>query len=85
MFSLCIPTMDRFDKFLSINLVKYLDNEYRKLCNKYLIDNLNLNNEENTMSSCDVIYFNTLFEQLDLHIVSNLVYDVLHEGSTFTQ
>jgi hypothetical protein len=50
-----------------------------------LIDNLNLNNEENTMSSCDVIYFNTLFEQLDLHIVSNLVYDVLHEGSTFTQ
>lgn len=28
MFSLCIPTMDRFDKFLSRYLVKYLDNEY---------------------------------------------------------
>jgi len=28
MFSLCIPTMDRFDNFLSRYLVKYLDNEY---------------------------------------------------------
>ena len=28
MFSLCIPTMDRFDNFLSKYLVKYLDNEY---------------------------------------------------------
>ena len=28
MFSLCIPTMDRFDIFLSKFLVKYLDNEY---------------------------------------------------------
>jgi hypothetical protein len=26
-FSLCIPTMDRFENFLSINLPKYLDNE----------------------------------------------------------
>lgn len=28
MFSLCIPTMDRFDNFLSKYLVKYLENEY---------------------------------------------------------
>lgn len=28
MFSLCIPTMDRFDNFLSKYLVKYLDNQY---------------------------------------------------------
>lgn len=28
MFSLCIPTMDRFDNFLSTYLVKYLENEY---------------------------------------------------------
>jgi hypothetical protein len=28
MFSLCIPTMDRFDSFLSVNLPKYLENEY---------------------------------------------------------
>ena len=28
MFSLCIPTMDRFDKFLSRYLPKYLANEY---------------------------------------------------------
>ena len=28
MFSLCIPTMDRFDTFLSKFLVKYLNNEY---------------------------------------------------------
>jgi hypothetical protein len=28
MFSLCIPTMDRFDTFLSRYLVKYLANEY---------------------------------------------------------
>jgi hypothetical protein len=27
MFSLCIPTLDRFDNFLSKNLVKYLQNE----------------------------------------------------------
>lgn len=57
--------------------------------NKYLIDNLNLSNEENTLSPCDVIYFNTLlFEQLDLHmhVVSNLVYDhVVHNGSTYIQ
>lgn len=28
MFTLCIPTMDRFDNFLSNYLIKYLDNEY---------------------------------------------------------
>lgn len=28
MFTLCIPTMDRFDNFLSEYLVKYLDNPY---------------------------------------------------------
>jgi len=28
MFSLCIPTMDRFDNFLSRYLIKYLENEY---------------------------------------------------------
>ena len=28
MFSLCIPTMDRFDNFLSKYLPKYLENEY---------------------------------------------------------
>ena len=28
MFSLCIPTMDRFENFLSKYLVKYLNNEY---------------------------------------------------------
>ena len=28
MFSLCIPTLDRFDDFLSRYLVQYLENEY---------------------------------------------------------
>ena len=28
MFSLCIPTLDRFDNFLSKYLIKYFDNEY---------------------------------------------------------
>lgn len=28
MFTLCIPTMDRFDKFLINNLPRYIDNEY---------------------------------------------------------
>ena len=28
MFSLCIPTFDRFDSFLSKYLIKYLENEY---------------------------------------------------------
>ena len=60
--------------------------------NKYLINNLNIQNElENIKksSACDVIYFNTLlFEQLDLHmhIIPNLVYEhVVHSGSIYTQ
>lgn len=27
MFSLCIPTMERFDTFLKVNLLKYLDDK----------------------------------------------------------
>jgi hypothetical protein len=60
--------------------------------NKYLIDNLNLQNETENIkksSACDVIYFNTLlFEQLDLHmhIIKDLEYDhVVHSGSVYTQ
>jgi len=60
--------------------------------NKYLIDNLNIDNEIQNISqssSCDVIYFNVLlFEQLDLnlHVVSNLEYDhVVHNGSIYIQ
>jgi len=60
--------------------------------NKYLINNLNLQNEKNNIhksSACDVIYFNTLlFEQLDLnmHVVPGLEYNhVVHNGSIYTQ
>lgn len=60
--------------------------------NKYLIDNLNIDNELQNItqsSSCDVIYFNVLlFEQLDLnlHVVPNLEYDhVVHNGSIYIQ
>lgn len=60
--------------------------------NKYLIDNLNLQNEIdniNKSSACDVIYFNTLlFEQLDLHmhVVPNLEYNhVVHNGSIYME
>lgn len=62
------------------------------IINKFLIDNININNEEHNIpmsSSCDVIYFNTLlFEQLDLnmHVVPNMEYDhVVHNGSIYTQ
>ena len=57
--------------------------------NKYLIENVNLQNERHNinMSPSDVIYFNTiLFEQLDLnmHVVPNMVYEhVVHENSTY--
>jgi hypothetical protein len=58
--------------------------------NKYLIDNLNIDNEVDNIpqsSSCDVIYFNTLlFEQLDLnlHVVPGLEYThVIHSGSVY--
>jgi hypothetical protein len=58
--------------------------------NKFLIQNLNLQNEKENIyksSACDVIYFNTLlFEQLDLHmhIVENLEYEhVVHDGSIY--
>lgn len=60
--------------------------------NKFLIDNLNLQNETDNIqksSACDVIYFNTLlFEQLDvnMHIVSDMEYEhVVHDGSTYLQ
>ena len=60
--------------------------------NKYLIDNLDLSNEEDNIpksSACDVIYFNTLlFEQLDLnmHVVTGLEYDhVVHDESIYLQ
>lgn len=60
--------------------------------NKYLINNLNINNQIhniNQSSSCDVIFFNILlFQQLDLnlHVVNNLEYDhVVHDGSIYIQ
>lgn len=60
--------------------------------NKFLVDNLNLQNERDNIgksSACDVIYFNTLlFEQLDLnmHVVPGLEYDhVVHNGSIYIQ
>ena len=62
------------------------------IINKYLIQNLNLQNETENIkksSACDVIYLNTLlFEQLDLHmhIIQDLEYDhVVHSGSIYTQ
>jgi len=60
--------------------------------NKYLIENLNLENELKNIyksSACDVIYLNTLlFEQLDLnlHVVQNLEYDhIVHNDSIYTK
>lgn len=60
------------------------------IINKYLISNLNIDNELDNIkqsSACDVIYFNTLlFEQLDLnlHVVPNLEYNhVVHNGSVY--
>lgn len=62
------------------------------ILNKYLIDNLNIEWELNTIpmsSACDVIFFNTLlFEQLDLnmHVVPGLEYEhARHDGSIYTQ
>ena len=48
MFSLCIPTMDRFDKFLSTYLVKYLENEY---INEIVITDENGNDIEKIKSA----------------------------------
>ena len=60
--------------------------------NKFLIDNLNLQNETDNIpksSACDVIYFNTLlFEQFDvnMHVVKYMEYDhVVHDGSIYLQ
>jgi hypothetical protein len=60
--------------------------------NKFLIDNLNLDNERDNISkssACDVVYFNTLlFEQLELnlHVVSGMEYNhVVHNGSIYIQ
>lgn len=61
------------------------------IINKYLINNINLENDRELImnsSACDVILFNVLLlEQLDLHIyiVPNLVYNhVVHNGSVYT-
>ena len=40
MFSLCIPTLNRFDEYLKINLPKYLDN---KLIDEIIISDENGN------------------------------------------
>jgi hypothetical protein len=60
--------------------------------NKYLVDNLDLTNEQdniNKSSACDVIYFNVLlFEQLELnmHVVKEMEYDhIVHNGSIYLQ
>jgi hypothetical protein len=77
------------DKKFTSSIV--LMNTGNYVINKYLINNLNLQKEMETIgkSPCDVIYLNTLlFEQLDLnmHIVPNMEYEhVVHEGSTYTQ
>jgi hypothetical protein len=61
------------------------------IINKYLITNINLDNDIEFImnsSACDVILFNVLlFEQLDLqiYIVPNLVYNhVVHNGSVYS-
>ena len=61
------------------------------IINKYLINNINLENDRELIlhsSACDVILFNLLlFEQLDLHmyVVPHLFYDhVVHNGSVYT-
>ena len=67
-------------------------NAVNYVLNKFLINNLNLQNETDNIqksSACDVIYFNTLlFEQFDvnMHIVPDMEYDhVVHNGSIYMQ
>ena len=64
MFSLCIPTIDRFDDFLSRYLVQYLENEYineiiiTDEAITYIIEN-NCNNEDgvrNLKRCLEIIY-----------------------------
>ena len=81
----CLITSNNKNSNILMNTGNYV-------INKYLINNLNIQNEiENIKksSACDVIYFNTLlFEQLDLnmYVVPNLVYEhVVHNGSIYTQ
>jgi hypothetical protein len=69
-----------------------LFNNGNYIINKYLMENLNLDEElENIKktSACDVIYMNLLFmEQLDLnfHVVQNLEYEhVVHQGSIYLE
>ena len=86
-----------YNKIIEMNNKKHnnsnidtLMNTGNYVINKYLIDNLDLSNEDTIGNSpSDVIYFNTLlFEQLDLnlHVVNNMEYShVVHEGSIYTQ
>lgn len=76
----------------SFNGSEVLMNTGNYVLNKFLLNNLNIENEKNNIPlscACDVIYLNTLFfEQLDLnmHIVPNLSYShVVHDGSIYMQ
>ena len=61
--------------------------------NKYLIDNLNLDNERKYLKyshSCDVIYMNTLFfeqiNDMEMHVLKDLHYShVVHAGSVYKE
>ena len=73
------------------NEITTLMNTGNYVINKYLINNINFDNDYELIlhsSACDVILFNLLlFEQLDLHmyVVPNLFYDhVVHNGSIYT-
>jgi len=72
------------------NIELTLLNTGNYILNKFLINNINLDNEYEIIKcsySCDVLFFNTLlFEQLDLHlyVVPNLEYEhVVHNGSIY--
>ena len=81
-----------FETLYYFNNTETFINTGNYVLNKYLIDNLNLDEEMHHIhfsSACDVIYFNTLlFEQLNLnmHVVPNLTYShVVHDGSIYTK
>lgn len=70
--------------------LRVLMNTGNYVLNKYLIDNLNIENEINSIhmsSACDVVYMNILFmEQMDaeFHVVPNMEYEhSVHASSTY--
>ena len=86
-----ILTKNNIKKYYSKPMFNCFINTGNYILNKYLIDNLNIDDEARLIeisSACDVKLINTLFmeqfENLNIHVVENMKYEhVVHDESIY--